>query len=62
MSFWPYFMEKFTFFKSLLNFRADALQSKLNKVGFTNFVNFVLQIMSSKIEQLLHICNHVYEG
>ena len=39
------------FFKCSLNFRADALQSELNKVGYTNFFKFVLQSMSSKIEQ-----------
>ena len=39
------------FFKSLFNFRAHALQLELHKVVFTNFVKFLLQSMSSKIEQ-----------
>ena len=37
------------FFKGLLNFRADALQSELNKVSLSNFVKFQLQTMSFKI-------------
>ena len=39
------------FFKCLLNFRPLALQSKLNKVNISNFVKFLLQSMSFKIEQ-----------
>ena len=51
-NFSPTFMEKnWIFFKSLLNFRAYALQLELTKVGYTNFVKFWLQNMSSKIEQ-----------
>ena len=50
--FWPYFYGKFCcFFKCSLNFRAHALQLELNKVGYTNFVKFRLQSMSSKIER-----------
>ena len=41
--FWP-------FFKFLLNFKADALQSELNKVSISNFGKFQLQCMSYKIE------------
>ena len=39
------------FFKCLLNFRAYALQLEHNKVGYTNFVKFQLQGISSKIER-----------
>ena len=39
------------FFKCSLNFRANALQLRLNKVWSTNFVKFRLQSTSSKIEQ-----------
>ena len=42
----------FCFFKGLLNFRAHALQSELNKVSIQNFVKFGLQSMSSKIERV----------
>ena len=41
------------FFKCLLNSRAHALQSQLNKVSISNFVRFKLQSMSSKIERAL---------
>ena len=48
----PYFYGKFChFFKCLLNFRAHNLQLKLNKVGYTKFVKFWLQRMSSKMER-----------
>ena len=40
-----------SFFKSLLNFRAQASQSEHNKVSYTNFVKFRLQSMSLKIER-----------
>ena len=40
-------------FKRSLNFRAHALQSKLNKVSISNFVKFRLQSMSSKIERAI---------
>ena len=39
------------FFKCSLNFRAHALQLEFNKVGYTDFVKFRLQSMSSKIVQ-----------
>ena len=39
------------FFKYSLNFRANALQSELNKVSISNFVKFRMQSMSSKIER-----------
>ena len=39
------------FFKCSLNFRAHALQSELNKDGYTNFVKFRLQSKSYKIER-----------
>ena len=39
------------FVKCLLNFRAHALQSKLNIVSISNFVKFRLQSMSFKIER-----------
>ena len=38
------------FFKWLINFKAHALQSELNKVWCTTFVKFLLQSMSSKFE------------
>ena len=38
-------------FKCSLNFRAHALQLELKKVLYTNFVQFQLQSMSSKIER-----------
>ena len=41
----------FVIFKCSLNFRAHALQSELNNVSILNFVKFLLQSMSSKIEQ-----------
>ena len=41
----------FVIFKCSLNFRAHALQSKLNKFSISNFVKFQLQIMRSKIER-----------
>ena len=34
-----------------LNFIAHALQLELNKIGYTNFVKFRLQSISSKIER-----------
>ena len=43
-------MVVFFFFKYLLNFRARALQTELNKVSISNFVKFQLKTMSSKIE------------
>ena len=50
--FGPILMENYVrFFKCSLNFRAHALQSELNKVGYTNFAKFRLQSMSSKIER-----------
>ena len=42
------------FFKYLLNFRAHAPQSELNKVSISNFVKFGLQTMSSKIERVFN--------
>ena len=39
------------FFKCSLNFRAHILQSELNKVSISKFVNFQLQGISSKIER-----------
>ena len=49
----PNLMENFVnFFKCSLNFRAHALQSKLNKVQYTNFVKFRLKSMSFKIERV----------
>ena len=49
--FGPILMENnVRFFKCSLNFRAHALQFKLNKVEYTNFAKFQLQSMSSKIE------------
>ena len=38
------------FFKGLLDLRAHALQSEINKVSISNLVKFRLQSMSSKIE------------
>ncbi len=35
-----------------LNFRAHDLQSELNKIGYTNFVKFGLQSISSEIERV----------
>ena len=40
-----------TIFKCLLNFRAHALQSELNKVSISNFVKFRLQSLSLKDER-----------
>ena len=45
------------FFKCLLHFRADALQSELNKVSISNFVKFRLQRMNSKIERAFEKTN-----
>ena len=48
----PIFMENIcNFYKFSLTIRAHALQSELNKVGYTNFVKFRLQSMSSENEQ-----------
>ena len=48
----PIVMGNFVIFlKSSLNFRAHELQLELNKVGFSNLVNFGFQSMSCKIEQ-----------
>ena len=47
------------FFKCLLNFRAHALQSELNKVGYTIFVKFGLQ--SYNIERAFEkMTQHVF--
>ena len=40
-----------SFFKCLLNFRANALQSKTYKVSISNFVKFILLRISSKIRR-----------
>ena len=46
----PILMENYVcYFKCSLNSRANALQLERNKVGYTNFAEFPLQIMSSKI-------------
>ena len=69
--FGPILMGNFVcFFKCLLNFRAHALQSELNKVGYTNFVKLRLQSMSFKIERAfekrkkpcccLHFANFIF--
>ena len=56
--FWPYFDEQFClFFKCSLNFQAHALQFKLNKVGYTDFAEFQLQSMCSKIERAFEKTN-----
>ena len=51
--FWPYFDGNFVCFSnacSILELMA-ALQLELNKVGYTNFVKFLLQSISSKIKR-----------
>ena len=59
--FGPILMENFVcFFKCLLNFRAHAMQSELNKVGYTKFLKFRFQNMSSKIEQAFEKMNKPY--
>ena len=52
MPFWPFFYggKKCLSFKRFLNFRAHALPLELSKVGYTNFVKFELQRITSKIE------------
>ena len=48
------------FLKCMLNYRAHALQSKLNKVSISNFVLFRLQSMSFKIEQAFEKTNQIF--
>ena len=56
--FGPILMENYVhFFKFSLNFRANALQLKSNKVRYTNFAKFQLQSMSSKIERAFEKTN-----
>ena len=43
------------FLKCLLNFRGYALQSELNKVSISNFVQFQLQRLGSKNAQAFEI-------
>ena len=47
-------------FKRSLNFRAHALQSKLNKVSIPNFVKFRLQSLSAKIERAFEKTNKIF--
>ena len=50
-------LENLFFFKCLLNFRGNALKSEHNKVGYTNFVKFRLQRMTSQIERAFEKTN-----
>ena len=59
--FGPIFKENVVIvFKGLLNLKAHAVQSELNKVGYTNFAKFRLQSMSFKIEQAFEKTNKIF--